>query len=116
MKIRLFSKKNIKNVFSSMKELLERDGFIIEEKDRVYEFKKIKENINKNIVEIQFWAKKSSFNNFPPNFSILIEGQIKSEKNTLIEIELKEYHGDREHTMAGSLILEGYIDFFYKIL
>jgi hypothetical protein len=116
MKIRLFSKENIKNVFSSIRKLLEEDGFIIEEKDRTYEFKKTKENFNKHLVEIQFWAKKSSFNDFPSNYSILIEGQIKSEKETIIEIELKEYHGDREHTMAGSLILEGYIDFFYKIL
>ena len=115
MRIRLFSDDNVKNVFSSIRELLEKDRFIIEEKDRTYEFKKIKGILNKNLVEIQFWAKKSSFNNFPPNFSILMEGLIKREKETLIEIKLKEYHGDREHTFAGSKILEKYIDFFHKI-
>lgn len=116
MRIRLFSKKNIGSVFSSTKELLEKNGFIIEEKDRTYEFKEVKGIFKKNLIEIQVWAKKSSFNNYPPNFSILIEGRIKSEKGTLIELELKEYHGDREHTMAGAIMLEGYIDFFYKIL
>jgi len=116
MKIRLLSKKNIENLFSSIKKILEDDGFIVEEKDRTYEFKKIKENIDKHLIEILFWAKKSSFNNLPPNISILIEGQIKSSEEIIIEIELKEYHGYREHTMTGSLKLEEYIDFFYKIL
>ena len=48
--------------------------------------------------------------------SKLIEGQINSKEETIVEIELKEYHGDREHTMAGSLILKEYVDFFYQIL
>jgi hypothetical protein len=42
---------------------------------------------------------------FPPNFSLTIEGEIREDNGTVIEVEFKEYHGSREHVLINLKLL-----------
>ncbi len=111
----IYPEKDIKEVFNSVQEFFKKENFVFEEKDRIYLIVKEDQKVSKTINKIKFWARNSMLKDFPPNFSLTIEGEIREDNGTVIEVEFKEYHGRREHVFAGTLALEKYFDLFCEI-
>jgi len=115
MQALIYSNKDIKEIFNTIKEFMKKENFIFEEKDRIYLITQNNQGITKNLAKIKFWAINRLLKDFPPNLSLVIEGEIRKDKETVVEIEIKEYHGKREHIFAGSLAIEKYFNLFCKI-
>ena len=115
MQALIYPNKDIKEIFNTIKEFMEKENFVFEEKDRIYLVIQNNKKITKNLAKIKFWAINSALEDFPPNFSLVIEGEIRKDKETVVEIEIREYHGKREHIFAGTLALEKYFNLFCEI-
>lgn len=115
MQALIYPNKDIKEIFNAIKKFMEKENFVFEEKDRTYLVIQNNRGITKNLVKIKFWASNSFLKDFPPNFSIVIEGEIRKDKETVVEIEIREYHGKREHIFAGTSALEKYFNLFCEV-
>jgi hypothetical protein len=110
MKIKLSTNLTVEDTILKLKNYLEKNSFIFEEKDREYFVKKENKKLIKIVTKSYFWSRKASIKDCPSNFSLTIEGYIfnGNENQTIIDSELKEYHGKREHKLAGGMIIEKY--------
>lgn len=116
MQALIYPKDDIIKVLNFVKEFCKKEHFVFEEKDRIYLVVKEEQKISKTLNKIKFWAMNSMLKDFPSNFSLTIEGEIREEnKETVIEVEFIEYHGKRKHIFAGTLAIEKYFALFCEI-
>jgi hypothetical protein len=115
MQALIYHKKDVMETLNIIQEFFKKENFVFEEKDRIYLIVREDQKISKNLNKIKFWARNSMLKDFPPNFSLTIEGEIREDNGTIIEVEFKEYHGSREHVFAGTLTLEKYFNLFCEI-
>ena len=111
----IYPKKDIIKTVDTLKKFFKEENFVFEEKDRTYVVVKKDQKISKTLNKIKFWARNSMLKEFPPNFSLTIEGEIRKDKETIVEVEFMEYHGKREHVFAGTLAMEKYFNLFCEI-
>ena len=97
--------------------LLAKDHFIFSEEDKTYTVRNIDGKIQKTLVWVKFWSRKTLGNNHPPSFSLIIEGEIRRENDgSIIELEFIEYHTNRPHYLSGEGGAASIDDYFAKLI
>lgn len=99
-----------------MRTFLEKDGFIFVEEDKAFDVYSVDVDIRKVQTRSLFWSHKHLSEPFPPSYSIVIKGEIrKDDKGSVIETEIIELHGNREHPYGGTKAIDEYFRKLCKI-
>ena len=115
MQALIYPKKDIIKTFDIVQEFFKKENFVFEEEDRMYIVVKKDQKNFITLNKIKFWARNNMLKNFPPSFSLTIEGEIREDKETVVEVKFIEYHGKREHVFAGTSAIEKYFNLFCEI-
>ena len=85
--------------------MFERERFLFAIEDKKYVVGFEDHEINMTLSSLQFWSRKDLGDEFPPNYSLVIQGETKQEGNgSVIEMDLTEYHGNHPHKLGGQSI------------
>jgi len=97
--------------------------FIFSEEESAYVVRCGNKKIEKSRNWTRFWSRKwlgkcsdHSIAKYPDHYSIVIQGVISQEnEESVIELEILEYHASREHIYGGARAIHEYFDKFCKI-
>jgi len=116
MKAELHVPISVQDALEKIHSALTDDKFIFSEEDARY----VVTYSNKKCVKTKdlskFWSKRELGDKYPENYSLTIEGTIKAEEeDTVIDLEIIEYHHGREHSYGGTRAINEYFDKFCEI-
>lgn len=116
MKAKLQLSVSVEAIVKKMRESLIKDGFIFAENDKSYVVQYTDKGMKKIQSWSKFWSRKHLGDPYPIDYSLVIQGEIKQEeKASIIEVELVEYHANREHGYGGTDVIDQYFDKFCEI-
>jgi len=108
----------VNHVMERVRKFLEQDGFIVSEEEATFIVRYDRSNAEKIKNWSRFWSMKFPLgNNYPPYYSLVIQGEIRAEENggSRVDLEMIEYHASREHFYGGASSIAEYFDKFCKI-
>ena len=96
---------------------LTQDKFLFSEEDARYEVHFSEKKAIKKKTYSQFWSRRDLSDKYPENYSLVIEGILEEGENeTIINIEIVEYHHGREHYYGGTRAIREYFNKFCSFL
>lgn len=113
MKAQLHVPMSLPQTLERINKHLTEDKFLFSEEDAKYivHFSEKKAIKKKNYSK--FWSRRNLSDKYPENYSIVIEGELEEGENeTIINIELVEYHHGREHYYGGTRAIDEYFNKF----
>ena len=95
---------------------LTEEKFLFSEEDAKYIVQySEKKAITKKIFS-KFWSRRDLSDTYPKNYSIVLEGILEEgEDETIINLEIVEYHHGRDHHYGGSRAIQEYFNKFCSI-
>ena len=113
MKAHIHIPMSVSQALERINTCLIKDKFLFSEEDARYivHFSEKKAIKKKNYSK--FWSRRDLSDKYPENYSIVIEGIIEEgENDTIINIEIIEYHHGREHYYGGTRAIQEYFNKF----
>lgn len=116
MRLRISVSGDVASTTATLREGLQKAGFIFVETDRSYRVTLDAGRPAKLLTESIFWARKQLADPYPQTHSIEIEGEIALQgSGASIEAAFHEFHDRRKHALGGSHALETCMDEFCRI-
>lgn len=116
MKFKLYLSMGVADIIDRMGKFMQKEGFLFAENDKTYEVHFEDKEMRKIQNWSKFWLRKQLGGDYPPHFALVIQGEVKLERNaSVIEGEIIEYHGNREHNYGGSRAIDTHFNSFCEI-
>jgi hypothetical protein len=113
MKAHLHVSMAVPEALERINKYLTKDKFLFSEEDATYFVSFSEKKAIKTKKYSKFWSRRDLSDKYPENYSIVIEGILEEGENeTIINIEIIEYHHGREHYYGGTRAIEEYFDKF----